>query len=77
MEGKNGEQKIGYWGKFPLFIQNEFIFGHYCDVTLADIKKLKKEIFPVPPVTNNIVNRFSAYYFLNNQTQFYLGGWIK
>ena len=64
--------KFGYWGKFPLFIQNEFIIGRYGDVSFTDVFNLKKESFPVPPVTYNIVNRFSAYYFLTNQTRFYL-----
>jgi len=64
--------KFGYWGKFPLFIQNEFIIGRYGDVSLADVFKCKKESFPVPPVTHNLINRFSAYYFLNDKTQFYL-----
>ena len=56
--------KVGYWGLFPLFVENEFIYGRYGDVQLTDVNLLQKESFPVPPVTTNYVNVFfMKYYF--------------
>ena len=55
--------KLGYWGLFPLFFQNEFIYGRYGNVLLTDVNLLQKEPFPVPPVTENLVNIFKLRYF--------------
>ncbi|MBC8180174.1 hypothetical protein H8E88_03535 [candidate division KSB1 bacterium] len=55
-----------------MVIQYEFNYGRYGNISLTGVFKLNKESFPVPPVTYNIVNRFLAYYFLNNQTRFCL-----
>lgn len=54
--------KIGYWGLFPFYIENEFITGRYGDVTLRDMFPIKHESFPVPPVKNIQANEFSLYY---------------
>ena len=64
--------KIGYWGEFPLFIQDEFIIGRYGHVSLTDVFIPRKEPFPVPPAINNLVNRFMAHYFLNEKTDIFL-----
>ena len=56
---------FGYWGVFPFYFKNEFIVGRYGDVKMTDIFLLEKEPFPIEPVTDNIVNTFSAYYFLS------------
>ena len=64
--------KLGYWGKFPLFIQDEFIIGRYGHVLLTDVFIPKKEPFPVPPVINNIINRFMVHYFLSENTDIFM-----
>jgi hypothetical protein len=61
---------IGYWGIFPFYFKNEFIYGQYGDVELTDIFPLKKEPFPIEPVTENMINTFSAYYFLSPLLRF-------
>ena len=61
---------VGYWGIFPFYFKNEFIFGQYGDVRLTDIFPLKKEPFPIAPVTENMINTFSAYYFLSPLIRF-------
>lgn len=55
--------KFGLWSFFPLFIQNETIIGRYGNVNLTDPFPLKKESFPVEPVTSNFVNITSLKYF--------------
>ena len=55
--------KLGYWGLFPLFIQNEFIYGRYGDVSLTDLNLLRKEPFPFPPVTINYTNILNIKYY--------------
>ena len=51
--------KLGYWGLFPVFIENTFMYGRYGDVSLTDVNLLQKESFPVSPVTYNSVKFFS------------------
>ncbi len=57
--------KLAYWNFFPLFIKNETIIARYGDVELSDLFMLDKEPFPVPPVTNNIINTLDLVYFFN------------
>ncbi|HEU19527.1 MAG TPA: hypothetical protein ENO00_09190 [Deltaproteobacteria bacterium] len=64
--------KIGYWGFFPFYIENEFISGRYGDVTLKDIFPIIHEDFPLPPVRDIQVNIFSLYYLWRPGTRFHL-----
>jgi len=61
---------IFYWNLFPLYLTNKTIFGRYGFVRLTDIFPLKKEPFPIEPVTDNFVNTFSAYYFASPLLRF-------
>ena len=58
--------KIGYWGWFPIFVQNETIIGRYGDVAFTDLFPLEHEPFPVPEVTKNLVNILRVKYFVND-----------
>lgn len=58
--------KLGFWGFFPLFLQNELIYGRYGNVKLTDVNLLQKNPFPVPPVTENVINVFKMRYFFRN-----------
>ena len=64
--------KISYWGGFPFYFEDEVIWGRYGDVELTDLFPLHKEPFPVPPVTNNLINRFKLYYYFNPLMQAFL-----
>lgn len=64
--------KIGYWGFFPFYIENEFISGRYGDVTLKDIFPIIHEDFPLPPVRDIQVNIFTLYYLWRPGTRFHL-----
>lgn len=55
--------RLGFWGFFPLFLQNELIYGRYGNVKLTDVNLLQKNPFPIPPVTDNVVNIFNLSYF--------------
>ncbi len=57
--------KLAYWNLFPLFIKNETIIGRYGDVELTDLFMLSKESYPVPPVTDNVINTTDIVYFYN------------
>ncbi|MFZ0390782.1 MAG: capsule assembly Wzi family protein [Calditrichia bacterium] len=46
--------KLGYWGFFPLFLQQEVIYGRYGTAGLDDVFLLQKEAFPVRPVQHNL-----------------------
>ena len=61
--------RLGYWGMFPLFIRNEFIYGRYGNIALTDVFPSQKEPFPLPPVIHNIVNRFDLVYFARPELQ--------
>ncbi len=58
--------KLGFWGLFPLFIQNDILYGRYGNVKLTDVNLLQKNPFPIPPVTKNMVNIFKVRYFFEN-----------
>lgn len=58
--------KVGFWGFFPLFIQNELIYGRYGNVKLTDVNLLQKNPFPIPPVADNVINIFKMRYFFRN-----------
>jgi hypothetical protein len=64
--------KFGYWGLFPLYLSNEFTWGNYGDVRLTDLFPLKKEDFPIEPVTQNIINDFKLHYFYNTNFNAYI-----
>lgn len=63
---------MDYWNLFPWFFSNEFIIGRYGDAALTDVFTLKKLPFPVAPVTDNILNRFTVQYFMNEKIRFNL-----
>ncbi|MEJ2051916.1 MAG: capsule assembly Wzi family protein, partial [Calditrichota bacterium] len=64
--------KLGYWGFFPLFLQNELIYGRYGAVSLTDVVALHKEPFPVRPVTYNLVDHFRINYHFKTCLNFFL-----
>lgn len=59
--------KFSYWGWFPFWIRNESVYGRYGSVAVSDIFPLKKEPYPVPPVTNNFINHLEMFYFYNSR----------
>ena len=63
--------KFSYWDLFPLYLHNEFIWGRYGEVHLTDLYPLKKEDFPIAPVTENIINNFYLHYFYSNNLTVY------
>ncbi|GAB4376755.1 MAG: hypothetical protein Kow0042_23430 [Calditrichia bacterium] len=63
--------RIGLWKFFPLYIKNELIIGRYGNVHLTDVFPLEKEEFPVEPVIENVVNKFTAMYFAHPRWQIY------
>ena len=66
------ELKLGYWELFPLFIQNELVYGRYGDVSSTNVFLLEKRDFPAPPVAFNLSNKFSIRYFKSPAWQFFL-----
>jgi hypothetical protein len=63
--------KIGYWGLFPLFIENKYTVGRYGNVSLQNIFPCKHESFPVKPVKNIQTNEFSLYYLWHTRWQLF------
>ncbi len=57
--------KLGYWGLFPLFIQQQTIIGRYGSVSLEDSFPLINENFPIEPVKHNLIAILSLTCFLN------------
>jgi len=57
--------KIGLWSLFPIYLENESIFGRYGDASLTDVFPLAKESFPIGPVTHNFANLTKVKYFYN------------
>lgn len=55
--------KFAYWKLFPWMIQNETIVGRYGSVQLTDLFPLRKEKFPIGPVTHNFINSLTIRYF--------------
>jgi hypothetical protein len=64
--------KLGYWGLFPVYLENTFMYGRYGNVSLTDVNLLQKENFPVSPVTYNTVNLFKLRYYPKNWLDFFL-----
>jgi hypothetical protein len=64
--------KLGYWGLFPLFIENEFMLGRFGATRLTDVNLLRKEPFPAPPVTENLANIFVMKYYLKTWFDIFL-----
>ncbi len=62
---EEGKISAAYWGWFPLFIEADLIFGRYGDVSVTDIFPLKKEPFPLPPVTKNLLTDLNIQYFFS------------
>jgi hypothetical protein len=62
---------LNYWNLFPVYLKNETVIGRYGDVQLTDLFPGVKEPFPVPEVTQNIINTLEAHYFLSPRINFY------
>ncbi len=57
--------KLGYWNLFPLFIQQETIFGRYGSVSLTELFPILREDFPIEPIKHNVISTLSLSWFLN------------
>jgi hypothetical protein len=64
--------RLSYWDMFPFVITSQTIAGRYGAVTLTDVFPLKKETFPISPVTDNIINITELHYFPSTWLQSYL-----
>jgi hypothetical protein len=54
---------LSYWNFYPWTFKNELILGRYGNVQLTDLFMLNKEKFPIDPVTHNIVDQLTIYYY--------------
>jgi hypothetical protein len=62
--------KIGFWGLFPFFLENQIILGRYGSVSLTDLFPGEIEEFPVGPVLHNITEEFMVWYFYSTRLRF-------
>ena len=62
--------KIGCWKWFPFYVSNDLLIGRYGDVQLTDLFPQVHEAFPVPPVTDNLINTTELRWFASRWFQF-------
>ncbi len=69
--------KLDTWYFFPFYLSTELIYGRYGNVSITDLFPLKKEPFPLPPVTYNLVNHLKLKYFASTDFQVFVDLWYR
>jgi hypothetical protein len=55
--------RLDYWDIFPFVVNMQAVYGRYGAVALTDVFPLKKEEFPVEPVTENMSGMLKLTWF--------------